>query len=71
MMKPQAMGSQEFFLALCRELGLSPTDSDEETIVRAVSAMKQELAATDMALSIVQAQVISLEIENDRLEQER
>lgn len=35
-MKPQAMGSQEFFLALCRELGLSPSSSDEETIVRAV-----------------------------------
>lgn len=36
-MKPQAMGSQEFFLALCKELDLSPTDSDEETIVKAVA----------------------------------
>lgn len=39
-MKPQAMGSQEFFLALCRELGLSPTDSDEETILWAIYALK-------------------------------
>lgn len=42
-MKPQAMGSQEFFLALCRELGLSPTDSDEETVIAAVKAKVDRL----------------------------
>jgi hypothetical protein len=40
-MKPQAMGAQEFFLALCRELGLSPTDSDEENIINAVRTNRE------------------------------
>lgn len=66
-MKPQTMSEVAFFNRLCNEFGLDVNFSDEDDVLRAITALKQELNATDMALSIVQAQVISLEATIDEL----
>jgi hypothetical protein len=70
-MKPQVMTAPQFFLELCSALGLDPTVSDEDSVIRAIVDVKQELKFTEMALEINQAQLVSLETQLDKMDEDR